>query len=778
MKCIILAGGKGNSLWPLSRENYPKQFMNIKENRSLLQETIARNIPFCEEFLISSNQNYNFIIESQLKAFQGLRYRCFLEETAKKTAPAVAVICMCCNPSELVFVLSSDQIIEGENYKDTIIRAQEMAREGALVTFGMTPVEPNSGYGYISHEGEKVLAFKEKPDVDTARAYIESGHYLWNSGNFLFRAGDFLQELKLYAPEIYSGCESAIRELKREGHMVYLTKRSMKDVPAISVEHAVFEKSRNVRVIESGFQWFDVGDLEKLSDYAKSGDSKNVIEENCQDVTVINHTQDKLIVANALEDTLIVNTDDAIYISKKGASDNIKEIMRKNHDIYSNYFENHTTFFYEWGTQQVLQEDEFFKVKKVVVFPGKSHYLHKHEQRSEQWTVVKGRANITLGDEMREYREKETVYVPLGVEHAVANATDEEVIIIEISIGKVLTEADTVQLNRPKTDYIRDSLFVKLEPAFKDYLWGGTKLKDIYGKKCDYDIVAESWELSSHKDGQSRIAEGKYKGMLFGEYIKRLGTNGLGWKCQAFERFPILIKLIDAKNPLSIQVHPDDEYALRVENEYGKNEMWYVMDCDEGASIYYGVNRDITKEELLNRVKDNTVLEVLNKVEVHKGDTFFVEAGTIHAIGAGILICEIQQNSNCTYRLYDYDRRDKYGNPRELHLSKARDVSKLEAIKKRQEDGYRHEFITGNGYEIEVLGSCKYFESSKYNVSTEVTLDIDETSFNSIIIIEGEGTIRCQEKELDFKAADSFFIPAGRRKVIVSGKCTFIRTHV
>ena len=777
MKCIILAGGKGNSLWPLSRENYPKQFMNIKENRSLLQETIARNIPFCEEFLISSNKNYSFIIESQLKAFQGLRYRCFLEEEAKKTAPAVAVICMCCNPSELIFVLSSDQIIEGENYKDTIIRAQEMARAGALVTFGMAADEPNSGYGYIYHEGENVLAFKEKPDAQTAQKYIDSGKYLWNSGNFLFRAGDFLQELKVNAPDTFAACEAAIRELKREDHHVFLTKRSMKDVPAVSMEHAVFEKSDKVKVIESGFQWFDVGDLEKLSAYAKAGDARNVIEDNCSEVTVINRTRDKLVVANDLKDTLIVNTDDAIYISRKGASNNIKEIMRKNHEQYGNYFENHTTFFYEWGTQQVLQEDEFFKVKKVVVFPGKSHHLHKHEQRSEQWTVVRGTASITLGDEMREYREKETVYVPLGVEHAVANQTDDEVVIIEISIGKVLTEADTVQLNRRKTDYIRDSLFVKLEPAFKDYLWGGTKLKDIYNKKCDYDIVAESWELSSHKDGQSRIAEGKYKGMLFGEYVKRLGTNGLGWKCQAFERFPILIKFIDAKNPLSIQVHPDDEYALRVENEYGKNEMWYIMDCDAGASIYYGVNRDITKEELLERVKNNTVLEVLNKVEVHKGDTFFVEAGTIHAIGAGILICEIQQNSNCTYRLYDYDRRDKYGNPRELHLSKARDVSNLEAIQKRLKQGCR-EFTAGNGYEVEVLGSCKYFESSKYTVSTEVTLDIDETSFCSILIIEGEGKIRCQKKELPFKAADSFFVPAGQKKVTVSGKCTFIRTHV
>ena len=778
MKCIVLAGGKGNSMWPLSRENYPKQFMNIKENRSLLQETIARNIPFCEEFIISSNKNYGFIIESQMKAFQGLRYSCFLEEDAKKTAPAVAVICMCLNPSELVYVLSADQIIEGENYKDTVISAQELARQGYLVTFGLEAEDANTNYGYIRHDGDLVLEFKEKPDVETAKGYIESGDYLWNSGNFLFRAGDFLQELKKTAPDVYRSCKAVAKSLITENHHAILTSEAMADVPAISLEHAIFEKSNRIKVVESGFHWYDVGDMEKLSDYAKTGDSEYVIEENCSNVTIINQTEEKLVVANGLEDALIVNTDDALYIAKKGQTEGIKEVMAKNHDKYSKFFENHPTYYYEWGTQRVLKNDEFYKVKEVRVYPGQSHDLHKHEMRSEQWTVVKGIASITLGSETREYRAKETVYVPIGVEHAVSNWNDEEVVIIEISIGQLLVDTDTVPLSNKRKSFVKDSLFVKLEPAFKDYLWGGTKLKDIYNKKCDYDIVAESWELSSHKDGQSVIAEGRFKGMLFGEYLKKLGDDGLGWKCQAFDRFPILIKFIDAKNPLSIQVHPDDEYALREENEYGKNEMWYIMDCDPGASIYYGVNQDISKEELRARVENNTVLEVLNKVEVHKGDTFFVEAGTIHAIGAGILICEIQQNSNCTYRLYDYDRRDKYGNPRELHLDKAQDVSTVTTL-----DGVigvpeEERFATGNGYEIEVLGSCKYFVSSKYTVSTEVTLDVDETSFQSIMIISGEGRIRCQDKELTFKEADSFFVPAGRKKVTISGKCTFIRTHV
>lgn len=775
MKCLILAGGKGNSLWPLSREKYPKQFMAIKPHRSLLQETVARNIPFCEEFIISTNIEYHFIVDGQMEKFQGLKYRCFLEEESRKTAPAIALACMTCNPSELIFVVSADQIIEGENYKDTIIKASELARKGYLVTFGMEAKDANTGYGYIRHDGENVLEFKEKPDSITAKAYVESDEYFWNSGNFLFRADDFLHELSIYAPEVFNSCKEAIKHANLSGQDIIIHKKLLKQVPAIGVEHAVFEKSKQVKVIESGFQWIDIGDMEALTSYVHTSDSPKVIEEQCDNVTVINRTNDRLVVANKLKDIMVVNTEDAIYISKKGASKDVKDIMSRHHQEYSGYFENQTTFYREWGNYKILQDSDCYKVKEVAVYPGKTHKLHRHEMRSEQWSVVKGTATITLGEETREYHTKDSVYVPLGVVHAVSNFTEEELIIIEISIGEKLTDSDLVHIWRNKPQYITDTSIVKLEPAFKDYLWGGTKLKDIYHKNCDYDVIAESWELSSHKDGQSVIAEGRYKGMLFGEYLKKLGDEGLGWKCQAFERFPILIKLIDAKLPLSIQVHPYDEYALREENEYGKNELWYVVDCDEGASIYYGVNQNISKEELKERVENNTVLEVLNKVQVHKGDTFFVEAGMIHAIGAGILICEIQQNSNCTYRLYDYDRRDRFGNPRELHVEKARQVSTLQKL---DIDNDTHELITFNGYDVEVLASCKYFVCNKFTVTTEAVVEVDEASFCSILILEGSGVIKVEDKVLKFQAADSFFVPAGKKKVLVRGKCIFVQTHV
>ncbi|MFV0255295.1 MAG: type I phosphomannose isomerase catalytic subunit, partial [Erysipelotrichaceae bacterium] len=184
---------------------------------------------------------------------------------------------------------------------------------------------------------------------------------------------------------------------------------------------------------------------------------------------------------------------------------------------------------------------------------------------------------------------------------------------------------------------------IKLKPAFKDYLWGGTRLKKEYGMKTELDIVAEAWELSAHPDGPARITNGKYVGKNFIEYLDIVGKKAWGTNAQHFEQFPILIKFIDAKQALSIQVHPNDEYALQVEKEYGKNEMWYIVDCEPGSYLYYGVNQDLTKEEYRKHIEDDTILEVLNKVEVKKGDCFFIKAGTIHAIGEGCLICEIQQ---------------------------------------------------------------------------------------------------------------------------------------
>lgn len=310
----------------------------------------------------------------------------------------------------------------------------------------------------------------------------------------------------------------------------------------------------------------------------------------------------------------------------------------------------------------------------------------------------------------------------------------------------------------------------RLTPAFKDYIWGGTRLRDEYGKKCDYDKVAESWELSCHKDGASVVADGEDKGLTLAEYIDKHGKAVLGTDCEKFENFPILIKLIDAKDNLSVQVHPDNEYALRVEGEYGKTEMWYIVDCDEGATLLYGFKHEISKEEFAERIADNTLLEVTNAVPVKKGDVFFIQAGTLHAIGKGILIAEIQQNSNTTYRIYDYGRVGKDGKPRELHVEKAKDVTCLAPAKAYPETPVeQHE-----GYTSKLLSSCDYFTTYALDVETKAQLTANEKSFNSILVLEGE----CEIDGIKALKGDSVFVTAGSGSYTVEGKCKAVLTKV
>ena len=313
---------------------------------------------------------------------------------------------------------------------------------------------------------------------------------------------------------------------------------------------------------------------------------------------------------------------------------------------------------------------------------------------------------------------------------------------------------------------------VKLTPALKDYLWGGTKLKTEYHKQSDLETVAESWELSTHQDGQSVIASGAYAGRTLEEYIQENGHEILGSRAMKFDHFPILIKLIDARDNLSIQVHPSDAYALEHEGEYGKTEMWYILGCEEGASLYYGLKTEVTQQELRQRIEDNTLLCVLNRVPVHKGDVFFIEAGTIHAIGKGITICEIQQNSNTTYRVYDYDRRDKNGCPRPLHIEQAIAVSSLRPAPKT---GY---IPAAPQTKQQRLATCKYFTVDRLNVCGAITQTIDAGCFRSLIITDGTGVLSMNGDTLSFQKGDSIFIPAQDGAFTLEGQCEVIISQV
>ncbi len=315
---------------------------------------------------------------------------------------------------------------------------------------------------------------------------------------------------------------------------------------------------------------------------------------------------------------------------------------------------------------------------------------------------------------------------------------------------------------------------LKLSPSFKDYIWGGTRLRDEYSKKCDLDRVAESWELSCHKDGPSFVASGGDAGLTLAEYIEKHGRGVLGSDCESFEEFPILIKLIDAKDNLSVQVHPDNDYAMRVEGEYGKTEMWYIVDCDEGAQLLYGFKHEISKEEFASRIADNTLLEVTNSVKVKKGDVFFIRSGTLHAIGKGILIAEIQQNSNTTYRIYDYGRVGADGKPRQLHVEKAKDVTTLAPAQSYPETPVEQH----DGYTSKLLSSCEYFTTYALDIEASAELEADEKSFVSLLILEGDVKLTNENETIEAKKGDSVFITAGSGKFTVCGGCKAVMTKV
>ncbi|MBQ8884942.1 MAG: ROK family protein [Clostridia bacterium] len=294
----------------------------------------------------------------------------------------------------------------------------------------------------------------------------------------------------------------------------------------------------------------------------------------------------------------------------------------------------------------------------------------------------------------------------------------------------------------------------KLYPECKDNIWGGVKLKEKYGKVTEKDPCAESWELSFHKDGPTRLVSGK-------QLSEVASTEDLGTNIKGFPFFPVLAKFIDAKEDLSVQVHPSDEYALEKENSFGKTEMWYIVEAEKGAGIYLGFSRDVTKEEYERAIAEGRLTELLNFFEVKAGECYFIPSGTIHAIGKGCLICEIQQNSNLTYRVYDYMRRDKNGNLRELHVEKALKVTNL----KRYE---RKSLIGG------VLGASKYFTVKKLNLNGREERFADKKSFCCLICVRGEGKLDGEA----VKTGDSFFVPAGYGKFVLEGDMEMIETEV
>ena len=312
----------------------------------------------------------------------------------------------------------------------------------------------------------------------------------------------------------------------------------------------------------------------------------------------------------------------------------------------------------------------------------------------------------------------------------------------------------------------------KLRPAFKDYLWGGQRLRTVFGKQTDLSPLAESWELSVHKDGPSIVASGEQAGRTLKEVLDA-DPEALGTACPE-GGLPILIKLIDAKQQLSVQVHPTEEYAMAVEHEHGKTEMWYVVQADEGAELLYGFRHPLSPEEFRAHIEAGTLLDDINAVKVRAGDVLFIEAGTLHGIGAGCLVAEIQQNSNSTYRIFDYGRRDKNGNLRQLHIEKALAVTRL-APPERPVGPVGPEMDCG-GYTETVLGLCDYFSTTLLKVRDSVPLCADSKSYHALLLTHGAAELKYAGGSLPLSAGECVFVPAGCGAYRVSGACELLST--
>ena len=316
---------------------------------------------------------------------------------------------------------------------------------------------------------------------------------------------------------------------------------------------------------------------------------------------------------------------------------------------------------------------------------------------------------------------------------------------------------------------------MRLHPCYKEYLWGGTRLKTEYGKTDAPDITAESWELAAHTDGTCTVADGPYTGMSILDLgnLDRAGIWGTACKAPVF---PLLVKLIDAKKDLSIQVHPSDETALLACGEQGKAEMWYIVDCEPQACLYFGFSKRVSKEEFLRRAKDGSICEVLNRVPVARGDVFYILPGTIHAIGAGIVIAEIQQNSNTTFRVYDYQRRGADGKLRPLHLDRAAEVLSYDPIV--PEECKANGCVSFPEFTMTEMFSCRYFRAYRVDVRKCVELLCDGQSFHHVLCVEGAAMIHAHGQSYPIECGESYLMPAALGNYKIEGSCRVLVSRV
>jgi mannose-1-phosphate guanylyltransferase len=452
MTNVILCGGNGTRLWPISRSNLPKQFLQMFDGESLFQKTCKNNTNYCEKTLLISNADQYFIATDQYAEIKDelttTKIKSVIEPIGRNTAPAIAFAAMAVDPEEILFVTPSDHLITNDiEYKQMIERAKKLALEGNLVTFGITPTAPMTGYGYIEAEGNDVKLFHEKPTVEKAKEYLASGNFLWNSGIFSFQAKTYLKELKQHAPDIYKTAKKAFEDAK-DGDFIRISTEDMLQIPEESIDYAILEKSSHVKVVHTSIKWNDIGSFDTLDTVFDKDEDNNTALEN---VITLNSKNNfvfgkyKTITLNHVNDLIIVETPTALLVSKKGESQDIKEIVKLVKQKQPDLVAFGRTVFRPWGKFTNLLESERFKVKSIYVNQDKRLSLQKHLHRSEHWTVVQGTALVEIDDKEFLLRPNESTYIPIGSKHRLSNIGKIQLEIIEVQVGEYLEEDDIIR---------------------------------------------------------------------------------------------------------------------------------------------------------------------------------------------------------------------------------------------------------------------------------------------------------------------------------------------
>jgi len=456
MKVLILAGGSGTRLWPASREAYPKQFLKLGGEKSLLQQTLERllNIASPKDILLLTNEQYEFLVLSDVnEVSKDLDDNILLEPTRRNTAPAIALGMKYCleklriSPEEVLFVCPSDHIIKPvEKFVEYVKLAENVARQGYIVAFGIKPLYPETGYGYIKITGKDlggyylVERFTEKPNLETAKRFLSEGNYFWNSGMFVFTIETMIEELRLCAPEIYQLFNQPLDDMIA----------NFQKMPDISIDYAVMEKSKKVVAIPMDIYWSDIGSWDSLYDALDKDEKANVIlgdvlAKDTESCLVIGNK--RLIATVDLKDLIIVETNDAILIAKRGSAQKVKHVVeelkrKKRIEVFE-----HRTVYRPWGECTSLEEGPRYKIKRIVVKPGASTDLQIHLHWNKHWIVAKGSAKVTIGDRVMYVHENESVYVPKSTPHRLENPDKIPLEIIEIQNGKYIEEDYIVRLD-------------------------------------------------------------------------------------------------------------------------------------------------------------------------------------------------------------------------------------------------------------------------------------------------------------------------------------------